>query len=67
MRWQLIGPWSGPRGIWFEHGTIIDGNDPGFAGVPLNAMALDQEAADYLARTYPYHLHELRAGTWGHH
>jgi len=66
MIFQLGGDW--PCG---QHcvpaGTFLDGNDPRWLGIslplpmPMNAIALDQEAADALARWYPDHRYLLRA------
>jgi hypothetical protein len=60
MRFQLMGDWPASQFL-IPAGTIINGNSPEWAGVPMpmNAKALDQEAADYLTTTYPHHLHEL--------
>jgi hypothetical protein len=67
MRWELTAPWPGPRGILIPAGTIIDGTDPQWNGeplpfpLPMEAKALDQAAADALARWHPHHLHLLHA------
>jgi hypothetical protein len=64
MHFRLQGDW--PVGQWcVPAGTFIDGNDPKWNGIalplpmPMNAIALDQEAADVLADWYPHHLHRL--------
>lgn len=60
MRFGLMGPW--PAGNAFvEAGTIIDASERQWAGVPmpLNAMALDDDAANALVRWYPFHQHLL--------
>jgi hypothetical protein len=49
MKFFMMQPW--PKGQFIvEAGTVIDGNDPLYAGVamPLTAKAMDQEALDAL-------------------
>ena len=67
MKVQLLGGW--PCGQFLiPSDTILDDADPAWAGVlaanplPINAIALDQDAADALSRTYPHDLDRLRAG-----
>lgn len=66
MMFELLGAWpiSNPS-TCVPAGTLIDGNDPNWNGTPLpiplpmNAKALDQDAADALGRWYPHHFHLL--------
>jgi hypothetical protein len=64
MRFEMMTAW--PVGQWLiPAGTVIDGNDPNWNGIPLplpmplSARALDQSAADALAHWYPFHFHLL--------
>jgi hypothetical protein len=61
---KMLSDWPGPGNVFVPIDTVIDAASPEWAGVPMpmTAMALDAEAADYLARCYPHSLHELRAG-----
>lgn len=61
MRFQLIGPWPGPGGAYYEGGMIIDASEPQWAEVvmPLNARALDIDAANALVRWHPFNQHLL--------
>jgi hypothetical protein len=55
MRFQLTAAW--PAGAMVvEMGTIIDGHDPKWLGVPmpLTVLCLDQEAADQMCDWYPH-------------
>ena len=63
MKFQLLGPWPGPGGAFYEIGTLIDGEAPEWRGVvmPLNAKALDQAAYDALvAWHFPHNDQILR-------
>jgi hypothetical protein len=66
MRFELLEPW--PVGQFLvPAGTIIDGKAPQWRGMalplpmPMDAKALDQDAADHLSMAYPFHLHLLHA------
>jgi hypothetical protein len=47
--------------VFVEAGTIIDASEPQWAGVPmpLNARALDVDAANALVETHPFNQHLL--------
>jgi hypothetical protein len=77
MKWQLLGDWAAGSGAaqHIPVGSVIEGRTDKngalvsihwqgqeFApALPLEAMALDQGAADQLARQHPEFLHLLRA------
>ena len=63
MKFQLLGPWPVGQHL-IEAGTIVDATEPQWQGIamPINAMPLTQDAADYMSRLYPHHLDQLRAG-----
>lgn len=56
MKYRLMGPWPAAHNRWIEGGTVIDLEDPEYAGLPapLNSICLDNEAADELFRLYPH-------------
>ena len=55
MRWQLLSDWPASQAV-VEAGTIIDGHDPKWRGVPmpLTVICLDQEAANAMCDFYPH-------------
>ena len=72
MRFQLDSPWPVGGQYLVPAGIVIafePGETPRWANgvlplpMPMNARALDQEAADHLSTTYPFHLHELHAAS----
>jgi hypothetical protein len=69
MKFKLLGDFHSPN-ISASAGTIIDlEDDPQWRGLcpPINAMALDNDAADELLRRYPHaeHLIQLAPGVEG--
>jgi hypothetical protein len=55
MRFQLLSDWPASAAV-MEKGTIIDGHDPKWRGVPmpLEVLCLDQEAANAMEAWYPH-------------
>jgi hypothetical protein len=66
LKFRLLGDWPATGSVCIPAGTEIDGNNPEWNGIrlptplPIDAMALTQDAADVLCRWYPEHLHLLR-------
>ena len=69
MRFELLGDWPASRGasgICIPAGTVLDGNDLQWNGVPLraplplNVKALDVDAANALVRWHPHNQNLLR-------
>jgi hypothetical protein len=64
-RYILMGDWPATGSLTVPAGTIIDGDDPQWRGIPLpsmmpiNAKALDQSAYEALADWYHHSLHRL--------